>query len=407
MGETVTRPQEGERIRSIEKRFERYRFGVRYPDEIVSVSQIRKERNIVLRDLTEDIKTNGLHNPIDVGVVSEAFMREYLDFVRETWGDSAELDDFAPQRHEDGSYSLLLAGHSRFQAILDIQDEEFIETGTYTHYPIPVKEHSIQSVWDVIRIQLGENIHSTPPRERQAIALVEAYEYGLRRGEWQDMDEFIATRDEEDISKNFLKQAERFRRLSPELRSYVLSGPLDYSSGVELAQTVRPLRRLFAAKMSIDGQPSEQDMMTIDKLVNIELTILANRIIKEKMRTTAAQTMIKGWRRKWNEEYRLMQNHSNDDGTFELVLVADDFAGRHLASRLGALKALLAELAKLKREDVATVLSLAASTVGPEYVQQCLDTQLADAERLIAAQKKLGEQARGAVGAMPFLTPSA
>lgn len=406
MAETIQRPQEEKWVRSTEKRYERYVFAERYPDQIISVSQIRKERNVVLRDLTEDIRTNGLHNPIDVGIVSEAFMAEYLEFVRKTWGDSAKLEGLRSMRREDGTYTLLLAGHSRFQAILDIQDQEFLETGVFTTYPIPVKEHSIESVWDVIRIQLGENIHSTPPRERQAVALVEAYEYGLQHGQWKDMDEFLSTRDEEDVSRNFMKQAERFRRLTPELRSYVLSGPLDYSAGVELALTVQPLRKLFAAKMGIEGQPSDAQAATISELVNIELIILANRIVEEKMRTTAAQSMIKAWRKKWNDQYHMLLLDAEEEGSFELDLVVDDFASKHQRERREALKAQLARLAKLKGSDISTMLELASSTVEPGYVQECLDRQLADAERLVQARRALGAHARGASAVMEELAAS-
>ena len=208
---------------STDRRFERFTYGTRYSDEIVKLSQVRGEQNIVSGELVTDIRNNGLINPLDIAIVSEELLIEYLSFVEKTWGSAAEIDEFTHLRQEDGSYSLLMAGHSREQAIEDIEEQDALENGVMVRHPIPVKIHeNIESVWDIIRIQLGENIHSQPPKERQAIALVEAFEFGG----WDSVEDFLAEANIKNVTKGFMEKALQFRKLPKEIRSYVLAGPV-------------------------------------------------------------------------------------------------------------------------------------------------------------------------------------
>jgi hypothetical protein len=378
--------------RTDDRRYERFKYSTRYSDEIVKLSQVRAEQNIVKAELVADIDRNGLINPIDVGIVSEELLVNYLNFVRETWGASAEIGDFEAIQQSDGTYTLLLAGHSRHQAIEDLEDHFFLENGVMERHPIPVKVHDIDSIWDIIRIQLGENIHSQPPKERQAIALVEAFEFG----NWASIEEFIEEQ-AKGVTKGFMEKAIRFRELPPEIRSYVLSGPVPYYAGVELAMTVEPLKKYYAAKTGTTTDDLSKDPGSIDMLVRQELTILCNRIVEGRMNSTAAQTFVKGRRKHWNDATTAMINAPTDENTlaFEFIHVGLD---RYIKEKSVEIAKQLAAIRRLKHGDIQTLTTLAEGTMSQDKIIAQLELE-AEAAELAAAtgrQVLLGAKARQA-----------
>jgi hypothetical protein len=394
MTEIIDKVAPSDRVERVDDdRYERFTYSKRYSDEIVKLSQVRAEQNIVKGELVVDIRRNGLINPIDVGVISEALLVEYLQFVKNTWGAAAELEDFENLRQPDGSYTLLLAGHSRHQAIEDIEEQECLETGVMVRAAIPVKEHAIGSIWDIIRIQLGENIHSQPPKERQAIALVEAYEYG----NWNSVDEFLESGAGKDVTKGFMEKAIRFRELPPEIRSYVLSGPVPYYAGVELALTVEPLKKFYAAKIgkSLDKIEHENDGMDI--LVRQELTILCNRIIESRMNSTAAQTHVKSWRKHWNDATKKLLDEPSAQNTLDFELESEDI-DKFIKAKEAEISRQLASMARLKHSDVVTLIRLADGAVGREKVNALLEKQTSDAEKAVEKGRSLlGKKAHQAM----------
>jgi hypothetical protein len=350
----------------------------------VKLSQVRAEQNIVKGELVADIRRNGLINPIDVGVIDEALLVTYLDFVKDTWGAAAELGDFESLRQSDGTYTLLLAGHSRHQAIEDIEEQECLETGVMQRHAIPVKVHTIESVWDVIRLQLGENIHSQPPKERQAIALVEAYEYG----NWDSVDDFLESVAGKDVTKGFMEKAIRFRELPPEIRSYVLSGPVPYYAGVELALTVEPLKRFYEAKLGGILEETERETGGLDTLVRQELTILCNRIIESRMNSTAAQAHVKSWRKHWNDATKTMLDEPSDQNMLDFEFVSEG-TDRYIKAKEAEISRQLASMARLKHSDVVTMIRLADGAVGRDKINALLEKQTVDAENAVKKGRSL------------------
>ena len=379
---------------SDENRWERYVYGQRYSDEIVKLSQVRGEQNIVKRELKEDVRANGLLNPIDVGVVSEELLAEYIEFVHGTWGEGASVSDFAYLRDEDGAYTLLIAGHSRHQSIEDIEEEEFLETGEMVRYPIPVKIHTIESVWDIIRIQLGENIHSQPPKERQAIALVEAFEYGVKNEQWTTIDEFLQKENHEDVTHNFMIQALKFRKLPPDIRSLVLSGPVHYTAGVEMAQTAEPIRQYYMAKLGIVGTPSDKEGEEVATLVSQQLKIMANQTVKRGMNTTAAKAYVKAQRAHYVNLRKTILGEKKRDGTLSLDFVVQNMAEKYIKEKKAEIAAQLREMAHIKGDDVARMIMLNQSEVGRDVVAECLEAQMLEVENFIDfARATIGNRA--------------
>lgn len=381
------------RERSYDERFyQPYKYGQLFSDQIVSLSQVRREKNIVKADLRADILSgHGLLNGLDVAIVDSALLCDYLEFVRNTWGDAAEYTDFDEQRRQDGTYPLLMAGHSRHQAIVDNERD-----GLCPQYPIPVKFHDVHFVWDIIKIQLGENLHSQPPRERQAIALVEAYRYGQSQGMWQSVDEFMAA-DEIETTPSFMKQAMLFEQLPAEIRSYVLSGPIHFTVGVEMAKSVKVLEQLLRTKY---GDDLDSDLLT--ELVLQEFVILCNAIQKGSqhggsLNSTAAKARVGAQRRHWQEQTAALTGSKNA-ATFDFEFVSPAQQAHELSRKnLETIRRQLAELSQVRGDQVERIIILAGNLVGESYVQECLDKQIGDAERAVE-RGKMKLCGRGAAG---------
>jgi hypothetical protein len=260
-------------------------------------------------------------------------------------------------------------------------------------HPIPVKIHEIDSIWDIIRIQLGENIHSQPPKERQAIALVEAFEFG----NWASIEEFIEDQ-AKDVTKGFMEKAIRFRELPPEIRSYVLSGPVPYYAGVELAVTVEPLKKYYAAKTGTTAEDLSKDSQSIDMLVRQEFTILCNRIVEGRMNSTAAQAFVKGRRKYWNDATAVMINAPSNENTLTFDLIPEGL-DRYIKEKSSEIARQLDAIRRLKHGDIQTLTKLAEGTVSHDKIIAQLERETADAESAAENGRKvlLGAKARQGV----------
>ena len=373
--------------------YQPYEYGQLFSNEIVSLSQVRKEKNIVTAELRADIRSgHGLLNGLDVAIIDEQLLDDYLEFVRSTWGDAATRAEFSSQQRQDGTYPLLMAGHSRHQAIIDNETDKLC-----AQYPIPVKFHAVRSVWDIIKIQLGENLHSQPPRERQAIALVEAFRFGQEKGMWQNVDEFIES-DEIETTPGFMRQAILFEQLPAEIRSYVLSGPIHFTVGVEMAKSVNVLEKMLRAKY---GEELHTDLL--ETLIQQELVILCNNIqIGGKnggaLNSTAAKTKVAGLRRAWREQAEALMGTKKNNDVFELEFISPATQAREMTVKnLATIRTQLAALSRGRGDQVERMILLAGDLVGQDYVQQCLALQVEDAEK---AAKRGSERLRrrGAAG---------
>lgn len=355
----------------------RYERAELYSHEFVKLFQVRKERNTVADELKSDIFSQGLLNPVDVARASREMLIEYLHFVETTWGQAASIEEFDSQRQDDGCYFLLIAGHSRHQAIEELE-QEHIETGMFPVMPIEAKIHRVENVWDIIRIQVGENIHSTPPKERRAIALVEAYEYGKHIGLWKDEEAFLASPESGDATMNALQEAIGFSRLPVDLRNMALDKTIPYAAGVEMGKSVDSLRNYLRVK-----HPEETPTAEIDSMINIELTILAANVLEKKMNSTASERYITGQRIHWRKLAKAIVKPPKD--TLELVMLATpDETLRNARRRLGEK---LSQLSRVPGSRVAALIAESGWLVGE-----------GETERLLEDLRQSNERAQRAVG---------
>jgi len=347
----------------------RYPTVARKSGRFVKMSQVRGEINPSNEDLKASIERTGLLNPIDVAHMSEAALIEYIDFVNQVWGSSTSIEDFVDQREPDGTYYLIIAGHSRHQAIEQLEQE-----GRIDEWLIEAKVHEITSPEDIIQIQLDENIHTQPPRERRAVALVEAYKWGVVTGKWSTQKEFLETRG--DIGQSALYEALAFENLPPDVRNFVLGGKMSYAAGIELGKAAEDLREhiRFQAKIVDEEETAEQTELINTRLL-IKLVIETNNIINKKMNSTAAEKRIRAWRKTMRHEMAIASDETGDDNTLfgDLEL----FTSKQILDQ--DLKKDRDELAQFVRKYGTTpgswamdMIALNTPLVAPETVEQAL-----------------------------------
>lgn len=353
--------------------------------QFVKMSQVRGERNRVSLELRETILKTGLLNPIDAALLTPQALTEYIEFTNQTWSAATTLDDFEDKLLPDGTYCLVIAGHSRHQAIEDLETD-----GRLDERPILAKVHEVVGVWDILEIQLAENIHSQPPKERQAIAIVEAYNYGLAQGRWSTPEEFIGNGAGEGATITGLQRALHFARLPGDLRSFVLSGVIPYTAGVELGATVDTARRYAAAQSGFfDERDPAIDTVQLEQVVREALVIQINKMTQKKLNSTAAEKMILAWRKQMHESIRKMRGDDEPELELELVSAVAQLDALHRRQRR-EIGIQLSEIARLPASAVETLIRLQSSVLGEDEIAEYLKL-LEDANK--ATIRRMGRPA--------------
>lgn len=219
--------------------------------KIVQLSQIRGDRNKVTTALKDSILQEGLLYPPIVASVSPVLLKEYIDFTNRTWGGEANFDDFADRLRLDGNYYLMVAGHTRCAAV-----EELINEGVLpANIEMPVKVVKMGSVVDIVSVQRADNLHSAPPKEREAMAIVELYVWGLENGSWSNKKEFLNSQSSQNINitRGTLRDALHYANLPSRIRNFILGGAIKYSVGVEMGAGVPIMLDFFTYKMGFSG----------------------------------------------------------------------------------------------------------------------------------------------------------
>lgn len=237
---------------------------------LIRVSQQRGSSNPAFESIKESIENNDIINPPDVAVLSHESFEDYLNFINKLWKKSHHISDYIP--NEDGRYNLVIAGHTRVDAIDDIENQRIkraIDAGydisNWSESTVNCKIYENISPAEILALQMDENLHEKPSQERTAIAMVETYYYGLENGNWSNTSEF-AEINRNKFSKKALEAALIFSNLSEEIREYVFVGAVPYGPIVELGRTVEPHRRYLANKYFDSDYEllSEEDQFEIE-----------------------------------------------------------------------------------------------------------------------------------------------
>lgn len=286
-----------ERDRSPERAHGHFETTLLFTDEFIKLSQVRPGKNPILEDLKNSIEKVGLLNAIDVARMDAALLEEYIEFTNMVWGSERSMDDVRPFG-VDGYYHPLVAGHSRHQAVEELEQE-----GRLEQRPILTKVHPVKTIEDILDLQLGENLHSVPSMERRALAAVEHFTFGVMKGKWTDQDDYYAQHPDLEHDKSLLEDGLVISQLPPNLQDYVFKKKIAFATGIELAKTGRILRRYIEHKAG--AKFSEMDETIIAKseqLYHRRLNLLASKIANKRLNASAAKKVLMAERQRMNND---------------------------------------------------------------------------------------------------------
>lgn len=269
--------------------------------DLVCLPQVRKEQNSEYGELKESIRKQNLMHPISVARLSLEQLEKYIDFVNEIWQTTVPISDFWDQRQEvqddNGEvkeiwFNVVVAGHSRTKALLEIEAEDNAETGAPYDGVTDVHVLDITEPEDIISYQISENIHSKPSQERRAMGIAKMYHRGLERGEWSSPAAFSA-KTEGKFSAHLVREALGFANLPSEARSYIFSGQLPYSVGVEIGLGSGTLMEYSTKKVREDKQVQDPTPQHFDNAYRTEVAVLIMEVLNQRMKIGRARTHIK------------------------------------------------------------------------------------------------------------------
>lgn len=341
-----------------------------YADKLVKLSQIRGTKNKVSAQLKESIRHDGLMNSIDCVRMSENLLGEYIAFTNEVWGGDVSLADLADMRLDDGTYRLVAAGHTRHDAFLELENDA---VDPIRRKPMQIKIHDANTVEDIIRLQQAENIHSTPPRERVAMAEVESFLWGQKNGRWSSVDDYVNQRS--GVKKRQMRQSLAFHTMPKEARDFIFTSTLPYAAGVEIGKTMGILKDYLAVKSGFDGVNDPRltaNAETTGQLVELmkdESIKQCNILVMHGYSSTVGQAKITAWRRNMAERLDEHRGRNQQEPVLELEFVGPDEQLRILRKEVHRdVRKQLQEMTKRPTAHVVEALRLNACIVGGEEV---------------------------------------
>jgi hypothetical protein len=339
-----------------------------FASEYVKMSQVRGEKNSASEELKDSIEGKYLLNSIDVAHLDELTLAEYIAFVNEIWGSNTTIEEFEDKRRPDGTYYLVIAGHSRHQAIIELEEE-----GRTPIIPLEAKVHHVSSPEQIIEIQLAENIHSQPPRERRAIAIVETYEWGVRSGKWKTQKEFL--KHNHNLGPSVLSDALAFSNIPPHIRNFVLHGNVAYNTGIELGKTAAVLRQyqLFKMKKKSEAQLGRLQKEKFDILIDRKLTVHMNYILSKRLNSTASEKRLRAERERLQDHILAAEPEevSTAASLFKFDLkTLDEILDEDLAVEQQRLRGYLQEYSKTPSSAAAEFIQLHREIIDPDLYEQ-------------------------------------
>jgi hypothetical protein len=200
-------------------------------------SQQRSGRNEQHEALKNSLR-EGQINPINIMIADRELVLEYLAFTNKTWRSNItedQLRQLSPRFEGDpdaGKYVILIAGHSRVHALRELALDEMRDPDTAELF---ARVHHVDDVRDILRIQLAENIHSSPHRDRSFRAIAEMYMFMQEKDKQHRVPKGAFAR-YFGISEGSLRDALNYVALPDEVRSMTDDGVLPMGVLIELAR---------------------------------------------------------------------------------------------------------------------------------------------------------------------------
>lgn len=338
----------------------------------VKMSQVRSERNRVTNELKDSLLNSGLGliSQLHVARMTPDGLAEYVDFVNHVWNSNTNFEQFTYQQQSDGFFYLIIDGHSRHQAI-----EELEEEGKIPPAIIVSNVHNVNSPEEIIQLQMHANIHSQPPRERRAIAIVESYEWGLATGRWTSQSDYI--KKHHNVSATVLSEALAFSNLPKEVRDYVFANRIPYAAGVALGAAAPDFRNDIIRKTNLTSDVTPEQTEVLEKTVKTLLMVEVQRILEAKLNSTAAEKRIRSIREQMRRKLEAADNAHDDSQSheqgalFELGLKSsEELLAEELASSKQALVSYLRHYSRTPSSAAADLIELASPLVDPDTARE-------------------------------------
>jgi|GEM_PF-4857321 len=257
-----------------------------------------------VEDLKASISERGgmINEPI-YAVLNEDSMASYIDAVNEAWDSTVSIDNFfaLTEGEHAGQYMIVVAGHRRTVALKANADEEEIP---YDRYAFDAKIVTDPDPYDILAIQLAENVYEPPPKHRYAAMIEEMYKLGLASERWDTPAGFIRNSPmKEDTVRNALK----FMQQPPEIFQMVADGHLNYGIAVELYRLREPRVQRFL----LDNHPDYVDLpleelpayvrTEVEKDRDETIIFEAVRAARNGLTTSQSKARVGGLLQQWHE----------------------------------------------------------------------------------------------------------
>lgn len=370
---------------------------------LIRVSQQRGNSNPAFASIKESIANGDLINSPDVALLTPEAFSEYLTFINKLWKNDHHIAQYQPD--DNGYYYLVIAGHTRVDAVDEIEkdrEKAAINAG-FDPYDWPVatidcKVHVGLSPEEILALQMDENLHEKPSQERTAIAMVETYFYGLEQGKWSSKKEFIEKNDGK-FSQDALNAALVFCDLDEITRGFVFTGTVAYGPVVELGKTVEPHRNYLAREffgVQIYDELSPELREEIDQEIITWNAVEIACMQKKRMNITACKarykSLIDNWLKASSQE-EAQQSMFMSDPTRE-------WRDRRAKTR-SELRSRVKEVAALPASGAFKALQLHVEVMGPDSEEGAEMLELLESG-MNKFERKLAEVVHGSGNAALF-----
>ena len=220
--------------------------------DLIALEQVRKSMSPVgISHLAQDIAANGvLQNIIKLRLTRRDHVQKYLRFLSKATGERRHIGHLARYRREDGSYEIMIAGHRRREAILQLQgmgsiklsreDRLLLKELDWSHlkklkcltYEPKVDKPDFRRM---LAVQLSENLKESPNPLQEA-ATIATYWWLFAEEEGGPTKEQIAS--ELGRSPDQLRTAIRLFNIPQEARDLIHEGLLPYTAASILGRLV-------------------------------------------------------------------------------------------------------------------------------------------------------------------------
>jgi hypothetical protein len=324
----------GVRIEAPE-RFRPKEYGGQYQQpvrlgDLCMLSQARSQANPALPSIEASIASAGLLNEPIIARLNHNSFKEYVEFVNHIWGSDERFDDFSVSN--DGYFYLVIAGHTRISAVnnIEVANEKAAAKEGFTvdsnDAVVWCKVYDAPDPDTIISIQLDENLHEKVPEERSALAIVEAYYFGLKLGKWTDEAEFSKAVEGKFTPKQ-LNKALAFARLPSEFRDIIFAEGLPYVMGILAEEAASEymsfvLKKYHENKTLEELDPETREEVQTDKMLWLGREISYMMQMGKRMNQTAYRKKMENYISDWHRSSQQLDAENDEEATlFELEMI--------------------------------------------------------------------------------------